>query len=198
MLAYVFWHTPLANVAHHDYETALVNFHADLGRSPPAGVKSSATYRVSGLPWLNRQPCYEDWCFITSSAVLEPLNQAAVAPERWDAHAGVASKTDFGHGGLYYHLHGDQRTAGTRVVWLKRPRGIRYEKPLQDMIDRSTGFVSCWRKLMVLGPGHEFAIVGGSALEVPLLDGWEALVVNRRLLGPEPSSVGADLHAKVG
>jgi hypothetical protein len=96
----------------------------------------------------------------------------------------VASKTDFGHGGLYYHLHGDEQPiAGTRVLWLKRPRGIRYEKSLQEMISRSTGFLSCWRKLMVLGPAHEFAVVGNSALDVPLPEGWEAVAVKRTLLG---------------
>ena len=47
---------------------------------------------------------------------------------------------------------------------VSRPRGIRYQKPLQDMIGRSTGFLSCWRKLMVLGPAHEFAVVGFHAV----------------------------------
>ena len=62
----------------HDYEPALLQFHASLGASPPAGVRGAATYRASGLPWLNKQPCYEDWCFLTSSTVLEELNRAAV------------------------------------------------------------------------------------------------------------------------
>jgi hypothetical protein len=68
------------------------------------------------------------------------------------------------------------------MAWLKRPRGIRYEKPLKEMISHSTGFLSCWRKLMVLGPAPEFAIVGNSALDVPLLEGWEAMLVERSLL----------------
>jgi hypothetical protein len=185
MLAYVFWHTPLADVDIREYETALLDFHTDLAAAPPAGLEASATYQISEVPWLNGLPGYEDWCFMTSSAVLDTLNKAAVRPERWNVHAAIASKTDFGHGGLYYHLRGAKRPiAGARVIWLKRPRGIRYEQVLQDIVDRSKGFLSCWRKQMVLGPGDEFAIVGNSSLEVSVPHGWQTRAVERRFLGP--------------
>jgi hypothetical protein len=102
---------------------------------------------------------------MTSSAALDTLNNAAVRPERWNAHAAVSSKTDFGHGGLYYHLHGAEKpTAGSRVIWLKLPRGIRYEQSLRD-------------------PGDEFVIIGNSSLEVSVPQGWQTKVVKRRLLG---------------
>jgi hypothetical protein len=185
MLAYVFWHTPLADVDIREYETALLDFHTDLAAAPPAGLEASATYQISEVPWLNGLPGYEDWCFMTSSAVLDTLNKAAVRPERWNVHAAIASKTDFGHGGLYYHLRGaEQPIAGSRVIWLKRPRGIRYEQVLQGIVDRSKGFLSCWRKQMVLGPGDEFAIVGNSSLEVSVPHGWQTRAVERRFLGP--------------
>lgn len=185
MLAYLFWHVPRAGVDPRDYETALVGFHADLRASPPAGLEGSATYRTSELPWLDGRAGYEDWCFVASSAVLDTLNQAAVKPERWNVHAAVSSRTEFGHGGLYYHLHGDAKpVAGSRVLWLKRPRGIRYEQPLAAMVDASKGVLSCWRKMMVLGPGDEFAIVGDASLDVPLPDGWQGRMVERTLLGP--------------
>jgi hypothetical protein len=186
MLAYVFWHTPLAGLDAREYETPLLEFHADLARNPPAGLVTSATYRVSGLPWLNGRTGYEDWCLLTSPAALDGLNQAAVTPERWAVHAAIASKTDFGHGGLYYRLYGDELPiAGTRVFWLRRPRGIRYERPLEAMIRGAAGFLSCWRKLMVLGPGEEFVIAGSSALDVPIPEGWKSLAVERTLLGPK-------------
>ena len=187
MLAYIFWHRPLADIDVHDYETALLGFHTDLAADPPAGLEASATYQISEVPWLNDRPGYEDWCFVKSSAALDSLNNAAVRPERWNVHAAIASKTDFGHGGLYYHLHGDEQPiAGSRIVWLKRPRGIRYEQPLRNIIDESTGFLSCWRKQMVLGPGDEFAIIGNSSLEVLVPQGWQTRVVERRFLGPAP------------
>jgi hypothetical protein len=43
MLAYIFWHTPLADIDVHDYETALLGFHTDLAADPPAGLEASAT-----------------------------------------------------------------------------------------------------------------------------------------------------------
>lgn len=185
MLAYLFWHVPFTDVDACDHEAALLGFHGHLASAPPQGLEGSAAYRISEVPWLNDRPGYEDWCFVTTSAVLDNLNKAAIKPERWDAHAAISSKTDFGHGGLYYHLHGAEMPVdASQVAWLKRPRGIRYEDPLQDIIARSTGFLSCWRKLMVLGPAHEFAIVGDASLNVVVPRGWQALVVKRTRLTP--------------
>lgn len=187
MLAYIFWHVPFSDIDVREYETALLGFHTDLAVDPPAGLEASATYQISEVPWLDGLPGYEDWCFITSSAVLDALNEAAVRPDRWNVHAAISSKTDFGHGGLYYHLHGaEQPIAGSRVIWLKRPRSIRYEQALRDIVDGSKGFLSCWRKQMVLGPGDEFAIIGNSSLEVSVPKGWQTRVVERRFLGPAP------------
>ena len=94
MLAYIFWHTPFSDIDVREYETALLGFHTDLAAAPPAGLEASATYRISEVPWLNGRSGYEDWCFITSSAVLDGLNKAAVRPERWNVHAAISSKTD--------------------------------------------------------------------------------------------------------
>lgn len=188
MLAYIFWHTPFPGISASDYEAALVDFHVDMAKAPPPEFQGSAAYKISNVPWLNDRPSYEDWCFVTSSKAIDTLNRAAVKPERWDVHAAISSKTDFGHGGLYYPLHGDEQPiAGARVAWLKRPRGIRFEKPLQEIIKQSTGFLSCWRKLMVLGPGDEFAIIGTSSLKVAIPDGWRISMVDRSLLTPVPN-----------
>jgi hypothetical protein len=185
MLAYIFWHAPYVDIDVSEYEKALLRFHEDLMADPPAGLEASATYQISEVPWLSGLPGYEDWCFMTSSAALDTLNNAAVRPERWNVHAAVSCKTDFGHGGLYYHLHGAEKPiAGSRVTWLKRPRGIRYEQTLRDIVGESKGFLSCWRKQMVLGPGDEFVIIGNSSLEVPVPQGWQTNFVKRRLLGP--------------
>ncbi len=185
MLAYIFWHKPFADVTATDYEAALAAFHADLGGSGSPGLISSATYRISETPWLDGAPGYEDWCFVESSTALDPLNKAAVAPERWEVHAGISSKTDYGHGGLYCRLSGEiAQSAASRTIWLKRPRGIRYEQPLQEILDNARGVTSCWRKQMVLGPGHEFAVVGDASLHVDLPQGWESLIVSREQVYP--------------
>jgi hypothetical protein len=38
MLAYVFWHTPLASLDAREYETPLLAFHADLAKNPSTGA----------------------------------------------------------------------------------------------------------------------------------------------------------------
>jgi hypothetical protein len=92
MLAYIFWHTPYVDIDVLEYEKALLDLHADLMADPPARLKASATYQVSGVPWLNGLPGYEDWCFMTSSAALDTLNNAAVRPERWNVHAAIPAR----------------------------------------------------------------------------------------------------------
>ena len=185
MLAYLFWHVPRPEVGTREYETALSDFLADLARVPPPGLASCATYRISAVPWLGGQRRYEDWYFVQSSADLDALNEAAVRPERWEVHACIARMMESGHGGLYRHLRGEEQPlSGEHVAWLTRPRGIRYEQPLQDIIGRAAGFTSCWRRQMVLGPGAEFIIVGTSPFNAAVPDGWQARPVERtRLVG---------------
>ena len=181
--AYLFWHRPFAELAQAAYETALTDFHRELVKRSCPGFRGSATYRISETPWLDGRPGYEDWNFVESSAALDPLNRMAVAPDMWEVHAGISSKTDVGHGGIYYHLLGeaDPRPL-TRTAWLKRPRGIRYEAPLQALAEQPAGPVSVWRKQMVLGPGFEFALLHDDPAMLGLPEGWEALHVDRKLL----------------
>jgi hypothetical protein len=184
MLAYLFWHAPSAGVEPRDYEAALLDFLDDLARAPPAGFASCATYRIPHVPWLANQAGYEDWYFVASSDALDALNEAAVAPQRWDVHAAIASKMGPGHGGLYRHLYGDpQPRDGTRAAWLTRPRGIRFEPPLREAIDGSKGFLSCWRRQMVLGPADEFVVIGTSDLEISMPPGWQVRTVDRSIVG---------------
>lgn len=186
MLAYLFWHVPHGGIEPSAYEAALLRFHAHLAAAPPDGFAGSATYRISAVPWLDGRAGYEDWCFVTSSAALDGLNAAAVRPDRWDVHAAIAGLTEVGYGGLYHHLHGDERpVAGTRVAWLRRPRGIRFEQPLRDIVAAATGVLGVWRKQMVLGPGDEFAVVGDPTLNVAVPDGWRSMVVERTAVGPD-------------
>ena len=120
---------------------------------------------------------------MASSAAVDPLNEAAVNPKRLDVHTAIASRMGQGQGGLYRHLYGsDQPLDGRRAVWLTRPRGIRYEPALLEMVDRATGFLSCWRRQMVLGPADEFVIVGTAQLEMSTMRGWQARTVERTVL----------------
>jgi hypothetical protein len=126
---------------------------------------------------------YEDWYLVRSSAALDDLNEAAVSPQRWDVHAAIASKMGPGHGGLYQHLYGhEQPRDGQRAVWITRPRGIRYEPVLRELIDEAAGFLSCWRRRMVLGPADEFLIIGTSQLKLSTPQGWQKRTVERTIL----------------
>jgi hypothetical protein len=186
MLAYIFWHVPLPGISPSDYEAALLGFQRDLAKAPPSGFGSCTTSQIFEVPWLNGRSGYEDWYFVDSSAALDALNEAAVAPLRRDVHAAIASKMDFGHGGLYRHVFGEGQPLGGRAVWLTRPRGIDYEPVLRGIADGSSGFLSCWRRQMVLGPADEFAVIGTSSLTFAIPQGWRGRSVERRMLAPPP------------
>lgn len=183
MLAYIFWHRPFPSVEKTAYEAALTKFHSALRKSSCPGFRGSATYSITETPWLNNQIGYEDWNLLDSSAAMDPLNEAAVAPSMWDTHAAIAEQTDFGHGGLYRYLLGEADPSPlTRIWWLKRPRGIRYQQPLAEIAESIEGPVSVWRKQMVLGPAPEFALLTSASVEPVLEDRWEAFVVERKRL----------------
>ena len=185
MLAYIFWHAPMAGVDAAAYEAALTTFQAELMRAPPPGFKSCGSFRIGEVPWLGGRGGYEDWCFVGASADLDPLNDAAVDARRRGRHDAVASQTEIGHGGLYRHFHGEEQPhAGARIMWLRRPRGIAFEPALRGMIDGSTGFLSCWRRQMALGPAEEFCVIGDEHLALPITPGWQALIVARTPLAP--------------
>lgn len=191
MTAYIFWHRPYPQVAQAAYEQALIAFHRDFTSRGCEGFRSSATYRITETPWLGKQAGYEDWSFVESSAALDPLNEAAVTPEMWEVHAAIAGKTELGHGGLYQHVLGEaDPTVLTRTVWLDRPRGIRYQAPLQAIAEQaeaqSGGPVSVWRKQLVLGPAPEFALLGNASLQLAPPEGWRLRSVERTPLYPTP------------
>ncbi|MCP4327266.1 MAG: hypothetical protein GY791_02365 [Alphaproteobacteria bacterium] len=183
MSAYVFWHRPQAAIEREIYEQALVDFHRQLVQRNCVGFRGSATYRIGETPWLDGLPGYEDWNFVESSAAFDPLNDMAVDESMWEVHAGVSSKTEIGHGGIYYHVLGNPGpTTLTRAAWLKRPRGIRYEAPLEAIAAQVPGTVSVWRKQMVLGPAPEFVLLAAAPLSLDLPAGWEALYIDRAIL----------------
>ncbi len=187
MLAFLFWHRPYPEVEPAAYEEALTSFYTALAETTCPGFQGAATYRISETPWLGDRKGYEDWTLLDGSWAMDPLNEAAVSPAMWDTHAAIAEKADFGHGGLYQHLQGDiDPTRLPRVWWLKRPRGIRYEKPLKAIAGSVEGPVSVWRKQMVLGPAPEFALAALSRGKPALPEGWQAFAVEREALHATP------------
>ena len=189
MLAYIFWHRPYEMHAQPVYESALLEFHRQLAQTSPRGFKASAAYRISPTPWLGAREGYEDWYLVDGSWALDPLNQGAVIGRMESPHAAIAALMETGYGGLYSLVLGEPaHPPRSRVAWLSRPRGIRYEPVLAELRERFGGPLSCWRRQMVLSPAPEFALVGSPSLDPVLPSGWQATVVERVSIWPGPET----------
>lgn len=183
MLAYVFWHTRSETTSREDYERNLLAFYDALGRVDCSGLRGSASFRISSLPWMKGQPGYEDWTIVDGAWVLDDLNSRAVAGAMAAMHAPIAQQMESGFGGLYYHLWGDlEPFRADRAEWLSRPRGIQFLPVLESIAQSAKEPVSVWRRFMVLGPGTEFVILGRAPLTLQLPDGWQANAVSRTFL----------------
>ncbi len=183
MLAYIFWHRPNRDADRDAYEAALTRFHRELAEAGSPGFQSSAAFRISGTPWLDDAPGYEDWNLVDEAGALDPLNVVAVSGEMAESHGLVASMMDVGLGGLYELMAGDTELhARSRLIWLTRPRGIEFRPVMEKLAARAGGAVSCWRRRMVLGPAAEFLLVGDADLELEVPEGWQMLTVERTRL----------------
>jgi hypothetical protein len=179
MLAYVFWHRPYPHVDAARYEHGLVRFHAILAQQAPPGLHESGSFRIEPVPWLGDRPGYEDWHLIQGSWAMDPLNAYAVAGTAQAHHDTVAAEMETGAGGLYALAGGEPvLPSDSRVTWLTRPRGIKWQ-PVLDALRSQVKNATVWRRQMVLGPGLEFAVVTPNGAQVPTPDGWQARSVKR-------------------
>ncbi|HET7851084.1 MAG TPA: hypothetical protein VFL51_18705 [Pseudolabrys sp.] len=190
MFAYLFWHTPKPDVPAAGYEQDLAAFGKELLKCGCAGLRGTASFRISAVPWLDGQSGYEDWALVDGPGVLERLNTAAVSGAMAPLHGRVAEAMALGHGGLYQHLWGDLAPfAADAAQWLTRPRGIAFH-PVLEEITRSAGQpVSVWRRFMVLGPGKEFLVLGRDPLRLQLPQAWEAHSVRRSTVATASSTL---------
>ena len=140
MMAYVFWHTRSEATPQETYERDLLAFYDALGKVDCPGVRRSATFRISSVPWMKEQRGYEDWAVIDGAWVLEGLNTKAIVGSMAPVHASIAQQMDQGNGGLYYHLSGDlEPHRANRAQWLTRPREcsfVRYSRRLCRVLER--------------------------------------------------------------
>ena len=178
MLAYVFWHRPLDDLAIEAYEHAEIAFHRSLAHAPPAGFQGSAVFRVAGLPWF-QGPGYEDWYFVEDYTALGVLNMAAVGHGHRTVHDGIAHRFGAGAGGLYGLIEGhppaspDPKAGAfgkeSAAVWVARAPGIerrRLGELLGDGMDAR--HASLWRRQLVFGPAPEFCLLSGDSAKLGL------------------------------
>ncbi len=197
MLAYVFWHRPLDDLAVEDYEHAEIAFHRSLAHAPPTGFQGSAVFRVAGLPWLEG-PGYEDWYFVEDYTALGVLNMAAVSHGHRTVHDKVAHRFGGGAGGLYGLIEGHPPVAPgafdkeSVAVWVRRSPGIE-RRALGDLLGdgMDSQHASLWRRQLVLGPAPEFCLLAGNRTKLGLPagvaptrlpEGWTATVFEREAL----------------
>jgi hypothetical protein len=179
MLAYLFWHRPYDTVNAREYEDALLRFQEQLSKQSPPGFCGSASFHVAGLPWLGSGGRgFEDWCLVEGSWALDPLNAMAVAGPAVSAHDSAAAQMEEGHGGLYTLVWGEPILPDrSTILWLTRPRGIQW-RPVLDALRPRHAEAALWRRLMVLGPGAEFAYVS-AVPSIAAPPGWTMLSVER-------------------
>jgi hypothetical protein len=187
VLAYVFWHQPRDGVEMDAYEQAAEHFQRSLARTPPAGLRGTAIYRVRDLPWLAGPVAYEDWYLLDDFAALGVLNEAAVAHGHRTVHDEIASRFGAGAGGLYGLLEGHPDLHHRQVVWVSRPPGSKrgaLGELLGDGMDPA--HASLWRRQLVLGPAPEYCLLaqqppaGVSPIRMP--QGWHRILIRREPL----------------
>lgn len=168
LLAYVFWHWPLAAAVVSTYEADLLMFHASLKSHPPAGFVRSATSAVRGAAWLPEpSECYEDWYLVRGWAAVGELNHDAVASAHSSGHDRVAHQVAGGVGGLYALQAGDGSLGQTEATWLTKPPGWSYGRLRLALEDCLVEGATLWQRQMVLGPAPEFCLWGSTTFMLP-------------------------------
>lgn len=176
MLAYVFWHRPAEGVAADVYESALRDFHHDLGEEALDGFHGSAAYALDGLPWLGGGPAYEDWYLLEAAYALDSLGTASTSGRMAAPHRGIASLTGSMAAGLYGLVRGEVAGGGL-ASWFGKPRGEDYSDFYRRLEPSTGGGGSLWRRQLVLGPTPEFCLLSDRPAPVEA-----ATVIARRAL----------------
>ena len=169
MLAYAFWHWPQPQVDVTEYEARLRDFQKILRDHPSPGFRTSAVFRVSGLPWIQAEHGYEDWYLVEGSVALDPLNDAAIAPACRAAHDAAARLAAGGTAGLYRLRAGNAVLEQVKFCcWFGKPAGMLYDdfyKLLAPVTARPG--IALWGRQMTLGPTPEFCLHSSVAVDLP-------------------------------
>lgn len=183
MLAYFFYHWKRPDVAVHEYEQRLRDFHAALKTAPPEGFTESWSVATNGIPWANDGgDSYEDWYLVRNSADLDPLNDAAISASRKLPHDKVAAGTAGGSAGLYRVRAGEMLVAPRFTTWFAKPAGWSYAELFERLSPTLEGRGVLWQRQMTLGPA-EFCLHSHEAPRLP--DGIGATATATRSVFPE-------------
>jgi hypothetical protein len=168
LLAYLFWHWPGSGAHLMTYETDLLKFHASLAARPSPGFVRSATFAVSGVPWLpGHHDSYEDWYLVDNWAALGDLNRAAVGPAHARAHDQVAHQAAGGTAGLYALHTGGDDPGQLEASWFAKPPGWSYRDLLAALDGCLEQGCALWQRQLTLGPAPEFCLRAATRLTLP-------------------------------
>jgi hypothetical protein len=170
MLAYVFWHWPLPEIAAQTYQEDLIAYHRTLSAHRPDGFRHTRVLQMEQASWLERNAeTYEDWHLVDNSAALDPLNERAVSGPCQEPHRRIARWTQGGTGGLYHLVFGDADLSIVHFAYrFNKPAGMTYValyELLQPLKEEGKG--TLWTRHMSLGPGPEFCLHSSDALMLP-------------------------------
>jgi len=196
MLAYVFWHRPLAGTATESYEHDQDRLHRSLAARPPEGFLGSVCFRAGDLPWLGEGGSgYEDWYLIDDWAALGVLRQGVIAVGHHSAHEAAARHAGTGTGGVYRLSEGSASLGDVRfAMWVTATR----EQPedavaallLGDGLDVARA--GLWRRELALGPAPEYCVLGDTApdglQDDRLPAGWTVERAAREAACPQPQA----------
>ena len=168
MLAYVFWHWKADSIPAEPYEALARDFHMALRAAPPPGFRGSFAFAIEGAAWIpDGRAAYEDWYLLDSSAALDSLDRAAVAPPRQDPHDAIARAVADGAGGLYRLYAGAPLPDATHALWFRKPAGMSYAALGAALAPLTSAGTAIWCRQMVLGPAPEFCVHSRGAVEPP-------------------------------
>jgi hypothetical protein len=168
VLAYVFWHVPVAGLAAADYEEKLAGFHAALRGERPGGLGLTAVVALDAIPWLGGAAGYEDWYLVEDYAALGILNAAAVSGTRRGPHDAAAAAAQRGVAGLMSHVAGPllpERPGW--AAWLSKPDGMPYDAFHAALWEALGNDASAWQRQMTLGPATEYCVIAPFAHALP-------------------------------
>ena len=173
MLAYVFWHVPVAGVAPGDYEQRLTAFHAALRAAPSPGLGDTAVLGLGAVPWLGGARGYEDWYLVDGFPALGALNEAAVARPRRAPHDAAAAWAAAGVAGVMGHVAGEPLPARPGWgAWLAKPAGTAYADAHAELAGALAGTGAAgWQRQMTLGPATEYCVLAAAPIALP----WPAV-----------------------
>ena len=198
VLKFVLWTWPSATASVTDFVGHRVAFHKILAESKVDGYLASGVFKVDAAPWggsflfenspwsVGHKTVFEEWYLFHGSAALDAVNERVHAGPYKEGH-GKFLREDLGGecAGLYYARKGTlesavRRMQTARTLWFNKHYPT-YDEMIGRVVTESDSVL--WRRLLVLGPTHEFHIDVGADVKLP--QELRAFEVRRTLVTPD-------------